>query len=108
MLVDTNAPILGLDGRPLEVAGDVVTLRTIIQGALLATLPEDSKMPGARKAELFRLALAANADSVDWKAEDVALIKDRIGQVSTPLAVGRAYELIDPPASGLLGDNLHS
>ena len=100
MNIDMTAPILGLDGSTLDDAqGGKITLRTVVQGALLAVTQQDQNMDGSRKAKLFTLALAANADAVDWTVEDIALVKERIGLVSTPLAVGRAYELLDPPAT---------
>lgn len=99
MKIDMTAPILGLDGKVLDDgAGGQVLLRTVVQGALLATAQGDQGMDGAKKARMFGLALSANSNSVDWPVEDIALVKDRIGRVSTPLAVGRAYELLDPPA----------
>lgn len=93
--INMHAPILALDGQAVLDGDRPVTLRTIVQGALLASLPEDSALSGDEKARMFRLALEANEPLVDWKVEDVALVKARVGVASTPLAVGRAYEQLD-------------
>lgn len=112
MKIDVTAPILGLDGLPLPSEnGTTATLRTLIHGALLNALPDDAKMlDGTKKAHLFTLALKANEDVIDLKAEDITLIKQRIGMAYPPLAVGRAYEILDPPAKDdeMAGDTLHN
>ena len=97
MKIDMTAPILDISGEPLSSEGNPVILRTIVQAALLATTAADANLDGAKKARMFTLAMEANKDAAEFKIEDIALIKERIGMVSTPLAVGRSYELLDPP-----------
>jgi hypothetical protein len=100
MLINMNSPILGIDGIPVTQGEppEPVLLRSVVQGALLASVPEDRAMDGQTKARMFKLAMDANAETVEWTVEDVATVKQRVGMVAVPLAVGRAYELLDPPA----------
>lgn len=109
MRINMTSPIMDLDDKPLMGSDEKeATLREVVQGALLAQLPDDQNVSGGFKAKLFNLAMKVKKDNPDLTAEEIALIKERIGVACLPLVVGRAYELLDPPAEKeLLGDNLH-
>lgn len=94
MKIDMTSPILDISGVPVKD----VTLRTIVQTALLTTTQADVSLPGEKKARMFSLAIEANKDKPNFSVEDLQLIKERVGMVATPLAVGRAFEILDPPA----------
>lgn len=99
MKIDMTAPILDIKGEQIVGEDGVAfVLRTIVQGGLLANIQGDANLSGVDKARMFTLALAANEDIVDWKAEDIAFVKDRIAKVSSPLGVGRAFALLETPA----------
>lgn len=96
MIIDMNATINDLKNQPVIGDGNKpVLLRDVVQGALLATLKNDENISGVKKAKFFSLAMLCNQDEVDLKADDIVLIKERVGIAATPLAVGRAYELLD-------------
>jgi hypothetical protein len=100
-IVDFSAHILGLDGQPVMRDGKPVTFRAVSQAALIEVqVAADANMPAGQKADYFRIAMLANADRVEMHVDDVSLLKARIEQVMTPLVVGRARELLDPPVSG--------
>lgn len=96
MKVDMTAPILDLQGAPIVAKEGAINLRLIVQQALMETLKSDQSATGADKVRLFDMAMRSNADAVDFTVEEMATIKARIGELMTPLIVGRAYALLDP------------
>jgi hypothetical protein len=67
--------------------------------ALCGVLRGDEGLGGAEKAKLFALALRImQEDAPDLEIEDRSVVKERIGRAFAPLIVGRAFEMIDPPA----------
>lgn len=95
MKLEMNKAIAGLDGRQLQNEGVGMDLRSVVQSSLLAEIEGDRELDGQAKAKLWRLALDANNDSVEWPVEDVALVKGRIGKGYGPLVVGPAFQLLD-------------
>lgn len=97
MLVNITAEILDLNGAS---ADPPLLLRTVLTEALLSPLRGDEGLVGGDKARHFRLAMriAAADTSIDLIAEEVALLKDRIGRGYPALVVGRAWDLLDPVA----------
>ena len=101
MKVDFDAVIKDLDGVPMSdartAAGDgrLLTLKTVCVNGLLAT-ETDKNIPGQQKLARFRLAEQINAGGEqNLSAEDVALIKERVGAFYVTLVVGRAFGLLD-------------
>ncbi len=93
MKINFDAQILDLDGNPIK--GDA-SLKMITIIALLSPLQGDERMDMEEKAQLFSLAMRVNAGgTLDFKAEEVAKIKHRIGKAHTVLIVGRAIQLIE-------------
>lgn len=92
-----DAEILDLVGKPLQNGEDgSMTLNSIACAALINVLQEDQSMSADDKVKMFRLAQVASKGGVqDVKAEDVALLKQRIGKMYGALIVGRAYDLIE-------------
>jgi hypothetical protein len=84
----TSQPLIGEGGAPL-------LLRTVLQNAALATLPDDQGLSGADKARLYRLAIEANAGEVEWPVEDVSLLKQRVGAAYGPIVVGQVWPLLE-------------
>lgn len=94
MKIDVTPVITDLEGKPIEG----VTLRKVICDSLLLPLEGDEKLSGEKKAQMYALAVKThNEDQPDFRAEDIAEIKARIGKRFAPLVVGRAYALLDPP-----------
>lgn len=102
MIIDTTTVLNDVDGEPMKDAKGELTLRRVIQAAMVSTFPEDAKMEGDEKVRLWGLAMAANADTVEWTPEQVATVRRRIGKGYGPAVVGPAYALLDPapPKSG--------
>lgn len=93
---DFSLSILDLDGKEIEEGGKKVTLCTVALSALLTTVPGES-ITGQDKADRMQLAMKINKRprEVDLTAEQMAMIKRLIGATFGPLAVGRAYELLE-------------
>ena len=73
-----------------------ITLQAICVNVLLASTQKDANISGAEKLERFNLASKIQAnDSVDLTAEEITLVKKRIGEISVPLVIGKAYELLE-------------
>jgi hypothetical protein len=101
--VDVTAPILDINNIPLTAGdGQHVTLRSIIEAVLINPLEGDNKLEGPAKLQLWDLALKVHReDEPDFQAEEIALIKRRIGIGTSTTVVGRAFALLDPkPARG--------
>lgn len=99
MKIDMTTQILDLDGEPIPQSkdGPITTLRSVVEGALLAPMRGDENLAGAKKAELFLLVMRVHTeDECEMKAEEIVTIKDRVGKLYGPLVVGRAYAILDP------------
>lgn len=85
-----DAPLM----RPVE-GGDPVPL-TLAWVASEALLRGTDERDGDRKYQLYSLALkVGGGGEVELKAEDMALVKRKIGEHFTPLVVGRSFDLIE-------------
>lgn len=99
--IDFNQPLVGLDGKPI-LTGDakapiVLTLGEASVTALENTLEEDKTATGAEKFKRDELARKVYKKSdVVLTAEEIALIKDRIGKSYGALVVGAAWRILDP------------
>lgn len=92
-----DAPILNLEGKPFD--GNP-TLKTICFMAINAQAMGDERMTGDEKLKLFAVVSKVTSGGiVDLKAEDIAVLKERIGKTMFPVIVGRAFELLDADPS---------
>jgi hypothetical protein len=109
--IDFTAVITDIDDAPLVECSDpatipatdpackakkTVTLGLVAMRALITpeqgVSPEDNLMRG-------QLAISvAHSNGAELKAEEVALIKKRIGTVYGPLIVARTFPMLDPAA----------
>jgi hypothetical protein len=98
-MIDFSTPILDLDGTPAKnEAGKDTTLGSLAVAALLAVLPEDRTEPAEQRARRGWLAQKIHdaPEPIELTAEQVAQLKALIGKVFGPLAVMRAWALLDP------------
>lgn len=99
MKVDFGQELKGLDGTVLyrqdgpESRVDII-LRDIVIGSLLATGEKDD---GAKKYALWKLAeKVSKAEApVEVLAEEVVLIKERVGRVQPVIVVGSAFQALE-------------
>ena len=105
MTLDVTQVLTGLDGEALMENDKPITLRPICINALMATMETDRGMSGEDKVKLWALAgKIQKEDRLALVAEDVALLKKRIGASYGPAIVGPAFLLLNgtpatpPPA----------
>ena len=105
MTLDVTQVLLGLDGEAMMDGDKPVTLRPICTNALMATMEADKGMSGEDKVKIWSLAgKIQKEDRPSLVAEDVALLKKRIGAAYGPAIVGPAFLLLNgtaatPPAA---------
>jgi hypothetical protein len=100
MKIDFSAVIKDLDGDAVKDGERDATLGRVACTALLASHADEQNLPAEDKVKRFRLAeVAAKGAQAELQVEDVALIKTLIGKMFAPLIVGRAYDIIEPPAA---------
>jgi hypothetical protein len=93
MKINLKQTLEDLDGNEITESGKKIDAGYAIRQALLAKSDTDKADDKIKKYELAKRCIA---DEVDLKAEDIALIKKTVGDLYTPLVVGRVYEIIDP------------
>lgn len=104
MLVDFSQPILEINGDPIIMpnASSPLDLRTVSIMALLEDIPLRPGQPETVTAQQkFENALLASrlhdaSEPIELKAEQIALLKDRIGRRFPALVVMRAWKILDP------------
>jgi len=98
MKIDLNVQLLDIEGQPLKGEGDKIpTVGTAITQSLLSPLKGDEALDGAKKAEMFNIWFDKVKDKkeADFKAEEVVLIKERIGKAYHQLVVGQMFKILD-------------
>ena len=120
MTLDVTQVLTGLDGEALmeskpiyddkgiqhvdakgnlQVEKVAVALRPICINALMAVLETDRSMSGEDKVKIWVLAgKIQKEDVVELVAEDVALLKKRVGAAYGPAIVGPAFLLLNGTA----------
>jgi hypothetical protein len=99
MKIDFSAAIKDLDGEAVKDGEKDATLGRVACTALLASYADEQNLAAEDKVKRFRLAeVAARGGEQEMKVDDVALVKTLIGKAFAPLIVGRAYDIIGPPA----------
>ena len=99
MTLDVTQVLTGLDGEAIKDGETAVTLRPICVSALMAVLETDKGMSGEDKVRLWCLAGKIQKESSPvLVAEDVTLLKARIGAAYGPAIVGPAFLLLNGTA----------
>jgi len=101
MKIDTSTILRALDGSALPFKatnGDArdMTLKDALIEACMGILKGDDSQTGAQKLELFNLAqtIFKSHPQPDLTAEDISVLKDRVGKAYPALIVGRVYEAL--------------
>jgi hypothetical protein len=84
--------------EPLEHARkNDVTLRSVCVSVLDSIIKEDQGLSGQKKRDMGTLAQLINdKDNVDFKSEEITLLKKRIGQICSPVLIDKAWNILDP------------
>lgn len=98
MKVDLTASIKNFDGTDI-VADDTkkpVTYLDVLGQILINSKQEDTAEIKSKLFQVCTKMYAGKAKEIDFTAEQIALIIERVGHFGTPLVVGRVKELLDP------------
>jgi hypothetical protein len=97
MKLNLNQEFKALNGEVIKSESGNLTLKSICSEALLNTSPED-KLSGEDKAKRYQLAhniFNSKAANFEITVEEVALLKNLIGNLFTPLVVGQAFKFLE-------------
>jgi len=99
MKIKVNQKLKNLDGSVLKDSdgqGGAVdaTLKDALVNAVLAPADKESGIDKVRKYELAKLIFSAKT-AVELTAEDVTLLKERVGSVYPALIVGQIFEMLN-------------
>lgn len=98
MKIKTDVVLKNLDGQVMkdnDGKGNAVdaTLKMAIVNAVLAPVQNEK---GTDKIKKYELAMKVHKNKeVDLAAEDISLIKERVGELFPPLIVGQVYNLLE-------------
>lgn len=96
-----DTPLADMDGNTiLNEQGQGIPLGVLIVQALMA--PEKKELSGMDKFLRYQLAAKVHknigvSNSADIDITEAALIKEVVGNVLTPLPLGRIWELLEHP-----------
>lgn len=99
MLIKVTQTLKTLGGQTMQDVDENkevidATLRTAIVNALLA--PTKGQESGVEKVKKYELAKKVyQVDEVELSAEDITLIKSRIGDTFSSLIVGQCFEMLE-------------
>lgn len=96
MKVNLQQVLKGLDGKPLKnEEGKEVNLEKVCVGALTNMLPTE-QATGEVKFKRFQLAQKISGQKeVELTIEEVAMIKERVGVLHSPLVLGITYQMLE-------------
>lgn len=101
---DFDKPVLALDGTPMRTKeGDDAPIATMHDTIVQALLAPDSESKARSnptspddKVKLFKLAMRLYKGGVqEVEADEITLIKQRVGMLYLPLTVGRVAEFLE-------------
>ena len=97
MLVKVDSKLKALDGTVIvdnDGKGNAVeaTVRMALVNAILSPVQKETGMEKVKKYELAKRI--HDTDEVELSPEEIELIKDRVGEIYTPVVVGQVLELL--------------
>ena len=98
MKIDVEQVLTTISGEVLEIAEDTpITVKKTCVDVLLAITEADKGSNGEQKLRYYNLAnKIQSGGEVDLTAEEVVLLKERIGTICPTLIVGKMFEILDP------------
>jgi hypothetical protein len=98
MLIKTNTVITNLAGesmKDMDADGNAsdATLKSTIVNALLSPVQKETGTDKVQKYELAKKVY--EADEIELTAEEITLIKARVGDAFVPIVVGRVFEMLE-------------
>lgn len=99
MKINVNQKLKTLDGQTMKdvgAKGEAIdaTLKMSIVNAILSPVQNEKGVDKVKKYELATKIYKAK-QTVDLTAEDIVLIKDRVGEIFPPLVVGQVFKVLE-------------
>ena len=98
MVIKVDTLLKNMDGQVMKdmVDGEAVdaTLRVAMVNAVLSPVERESGTDKVKKYELAKKIHNAT-DDVELTAEDISLIKGRVGEVFPALIVGQVFDILE-------------
>jgi hypothetical protein len=99
MKIDFNRVLIDLTGEEISESAKEpdkkATLKFITMQALMNNVRGDESLSGHDKFKQYELAQKVNTGVVELTAEEIALIKERIGLAFHTAIIGPAYQLLE-------------
>ena len=96
MLVNVSKTLKAISGETMKdvVDGNAIdaTMKMVIVNAILSPVKDESGVDKVKKYELAKKVYAS--DEVELTAEEISLIKERVGEGFAPIVVGQIFELL--------------
>jgi len=70
------------------------TVRVVLVNAVLSPVQKESGMDKMKKYGLAQRIF--RDDEIELSAEDIVLLKERIGELYAPLVVGQLFQMLEP------------
>ena len=102
MKINLNTAIRALNGQPMVDQNNIpVTCGVVVREALMAVLESDKGASADNKIKRTELARESFLNKVvDWQAEDIAMVKERINaHYENPLIVEFAFSILETPVT---------
>ena len=101
MKINFATEVCDLDGKAVTENDLTLTLKSIAVNALLLTLTGENGQPEQLSGEnkVCHALLAQriySEENIDLTAEEIVLLKTRIGSIYSPLVVMQAWNALDP------------
>jgi len=97
MLINVDGVLKSMDGKALQdvVNGEArdALIKDVLVNAILSPVQNESGMDKVKKYELAKRIYVGG--DINLTAEEIALIKDRVGESYAPIIVGQLYELLE-------------
>lgn len=98
-VTDVDAPMVAVkEGEPPSLPPPL-RLRNVAVRSLLVPLDIDREMKGDKKMKLWKLAMSIHDGGDEVAAEEVVLLKDRIGVAYPTLVAGQALAMLEAAAT---------
>jgi hypothetical protein len=100
MKFNFSKAILDLKGRPIKDGDAELTLGAVAAQALTTTTPSGRQAVFGESVKRFKLAMRLiDGGEAEVSDDEVAAIKEAVGQAVAPLIVGRVSEILDAAQS---------
>lgn len=94
MLLKVSTVLTQYNGTPLMDGNVEATVRDAIVNAVLAPTQGDNGVMKMKKDELARKVYNAK-EEVELTAEEVVIVKERVGEAFAPIIVGQVWRLLE-------------